>query len=58
MARFAALLLALLAALPASVAFARDRLTIGIGQFPSDLHPTAGDSMAAKSYVLGLTSDP
>ena len=58
MARLAALLLALLAALPASVAHARDRLTIGIGQFPSDLHPTAGDSMAAKSYVLGLTQRP
>ena len=58
MTRLAALLLALLAALPASVAHARDRLTIGIGQFPSDLHPTAGNSMAAKSYVLGLTQRP
>jgi peptide/nickel transport system substrate-binding protein len=58
LARFAALLLALLAATQAPVAFARDHLTIGIGQFPSDLHPTAGDSMAAKSYVLGLTQRP
>ena len=37
-------------------ASARD-LTIGINQFPSNLHPNI-DSMAAKSYVLGLTQRP
>ena len=30
---------------------------IGISQFPSNLHPNI-DSMAAKSYVLGLTQRP
>lgn len=35
---------------------ARD-LGIGITQFPSNLHPNI-DSMAAKSYVLGLTHRP
>ena len=37
-------------------ASARD-LIIGINQFPSNLHPNI-DSMAAKSYVLGLTQRP
>ena len=41
--------------LPAA-ATARD-LTIGISQFPSNLNPNI-DSMAAKSYVLGLTQRP
>jgi peptide/nickel transport system substrate-binding protein len=48
-----ALALALLAAAPAA---ARD-LVIGITQFPSTLHPNI-DSMAAKSFVLGLTHRP
>ncbi|MGF1562390.1 MAG: peptide ABC transporter substrate-binding protein [Geminicoccaceae bacterium] len=38
-------------------ALARDRLTIGITQFPSTLHPSI-DSMAAKSYVLGFARRP
>jgi peptide/nickel transport system substrate-binding protein len=41
----------------AAAAAQRDRLTIGLGQFPSNLHPNI-DSMAAKSYVLGLTQRP
>lgn len=45
-----------LAALAAGPLAARD-LTIGITQFPSNLHPSI-DSMAAKSYVLGLTHRP
>jgi peptide/nickel transport system substrate-binding protein len=40
----------------AGTASARD-LVIGINQFPSNLHPNV-DSMAAKSYVLGLTQRP
>ena len=54
-----AALAAVLAALSAGPAGAteRDRLTIGLGQFPSNLHPNI-DSMAAKSYVLGLTQRP
>ena len=39
-----------------SLASARD-LVIGINQFPSNLHPNI-DSMASKSYVLGLTQRP
>ena len=39
-----------------SPASARD-LVIGINQFPSNLHPDI-DSMASKSYVLGLTQRP
>ncbi|MDX6750817.1 peptide ABC transporter substrate-binding protein [Geminicoccaceae bacterium 1502E] len=35
----------------------RRNLAIGISQFPSNLHPNI-DSMAAKSYVLGLTHRP
>ena len=42
--------------LGASPASARD-LVIGINQFPSNLHPDI-DSMASKSYVLGLTQRP
>ena len=38
------------------LASARD-LVIGINQFPSNLHPNI-DSMASKSYVLGLTQRP
>ena len=49
------LVLALISlALPAS---ARDRLVIGITQFPSTFHPNI-DSMAAKSYIHGLTHRP
>lgn len=36
---------------------ARDRLVIGITQYPSTFHPNI-DSMLAKSYVLGLTRRP
>jgi len=36
---------------------ARERLTIGITQFPSTFHPNI-DSMLAKSYVLGKTRRP
>ena len=42
--------------LGSSLASARD-LVIGINQFPSNLHPNI-DSMASKSYVLGLTQRP
>jgi len=35
----------------------KDELVIGISQFPSTLHPNI-DSMAAKSYVLGMTQRP
>jgi peptide/nickel transport system substrate-binding protein len=45
-----------LLALLAGGALARD-LVIGVTQFPSTLHPSI-DSMAAKSYVLGLTLRP
>ena len=38
-------------------AAARDRLTIGISQFPATLHPNI-EAMAAKSYVHGLTQRP
>ena len=59
MARLPAALLLALATLAASHADAapRERLTIGISQFPSNLHPNI-DSMAAKSYVLGLSQRP
>jgi peptide/nickel transport system substrate-binding protein len=55
MRRLALALAALLIATAA--AQARERLTIGLGQFPSNLNPNI-DSMAAKSYVLGLTQRP
>jgi peptide/nickel transport system substrate-binding protein len=45
-----------LSAGPADAA-TRERLVVGLGQFPSNLHPNI-DSMAAKSYVLGLTQRP
>lgn len=35
----------------------RERLTVGLGQFPANLHPNI-ESMAAKNYVLGLTQRP
>ena len=38
-------------------AAARDRLTIGISQFPATLHPNI-EAMAAKSYVHGMTQRP
>ncbi len=38
-------------------AMARERLTIGITQYPSTLHPNI-DSMAAKFYVLGFMHRP
>jgi peptide/nickel transport system substrate-binding protein len=48
------LALLLLAGQPAA---AREELTIGMTQFPSTLHPNI-DSMAAKSYVLGMARRP
>lgn len=51
-----ALLSALSLALPAAAAERRE-LVIGISQFPSNLHPNI-DSMAAKSYVHGMTMRP
>ena len=50
------LAIAAMVLLLAGSAAARD-LSIGITQFPSTLHPSI-DSMAAKSYVLGLTLRP
>ncbi len=49
----------LLAALtiPVGTAAARDRLTIGIIQFPATLNPDI-DVMVAKNYVLGFTLRP
>jgi len=47
----------LLAALPNVSSEARERLVIGITQFPSTLHPSI-DSMAAKSYILGMVHRP
>ncbi len=40
-----------------SVTYAKERLTIGISQFPSTLHP-AFDSMLAKSYTIALARRP
>ncbi len=45
---------ALLLLAPAAAEAKRDRLTIGITQFPSSFHPLI-DSMLAKSYILGMT---
>jgi peptide/nickel transport system substrate-binding protein len=42
---------------PAESRAARDELVIGITQFPSTFHPNI-DSMAAKSYVLGMAQRP
>lgn len=36
---------------------ARERLVIGITQYPSTMHPSI-DSMAAKSYILGMVHRP
>ncbi len=62
MRRLLALVLTLAAVVATAVpgvarAEARDELVIGITQFPSTLHPNI-DSMAAKSYVLGMTQRP
>ena len=59
MVRLPALLLVLWLALLAgsSEAGARDRLTMGISQFPATLHPNI-EAMVAKAYVLGLTQRP
>lgn len=54
MPRLAAFLLGL--CLAATPGMARD-LTIGVSQFPSNLHPNI-DTMVTKSYVLGLTQRP
>jgi peptide/nickel transport system substrate-binding protein len=52
LAATAALLLA-----PADAAAARDKLVIGMTQYPATLNPNI-DSMMAKSYLLGLTQRP
>jgi len=59
MSRIVALaLFVLVAALAAAPpAAARDTLRIGVGQFPSTLHPSI-DSMLAKTYVHGMTLRP
>ena len=49
--------LVLAAMLSPPLAEARDRLVIGITQFPSTLNPLI-DSMLAKSYVLGMAQRP
>ncbi|MFZ1431316.1 MAG: peptide ABC transporter substrate-binding protein [Geminicoccaceae bacterium] len=54
MSRLAAFLLGL--SLATSPALARD-LTIGVSQFPANLHPNI-DTMVTKAYVLGLTQRP
>lgn len=54
---FFSLALLALACLVAAPADARERLTIGMTQYPSTLNPNI-DSMAAKSYVLGFTHRP
>ena len=51
------LLVALVMVSLAAFAQAREQLIIGITQFPSTLHPNI-DSMAAKSYVMGLAFRP
>ena len=40
-----------------STIVAKDKLVIGITQFPSTFHPNI-DSMAAKSYILAMTARP
>lgn len=47
----------LLGLLLVSPATAKDRLVIGISQYPSTLHPLI-DSMVAKSYLHGFTQRP
>lgn len=54
MPRLVAFLLGL--CLATTSALARD-LTIGVSQFPANLHPNI-DTMVTKSYVLGLTQRP
>jgi peptide/nickel transport system substrate-binding protein len=44
------------AALPARAA-GKDELVIGLSQFPSTFHPSI-DAMAAKSYILNMTTRP
>lgn len=57
---FKAILIALIvytsAGSPSTMA-AKDKLVIGITQFPSTFHPNI-DSMAAKSYILAMTARP
>ena len=57
---FKAILIALVvytsAGSPSTMA-AKDKLVIGITQFPSTFHPNI-DSMAAKSYILAMTARP
>ncbi|MFN4089804.1 MAG: peptide ABC transporter substrate-binding protein, partial [Alphaproteobacteria bacterium] len=53
----AVLSVAILVLSAASGAAARDRLVIGITQYPSTFHPNI-DSMLAKSYVLGMARRP
>src|SRR5918994_2201228 len=47
----------LVAGLPGGARAAKDELVIGITQFPSTFHPNI-DSMAAKSYILGMAQRP
>ncbi|MEZ5846208.1 MAG: peptide ABC transporter substrate-binding protein [Geminicoccaceae bacterium] len=54
---FATVLLAAGLAIAAGPVSARDRLVIGTTQYPSTFHPNI-DSMAAKSYIHGLTHRP
>lgn len=57
-ASLAALFMLALAGLPVPAdAASKERLVIGISQFPSTLHPSF-DSMLAKSYVAGMTRRP
>ena len=53
----AVMLLILVAGLPGTARAAKDELVIGITQFPSTFHPNI-DSMAAKSYILGMAQRP
>ena len=57
LAGLAGLALAILYVLGTSPAEARDKLVIGMTQYPSTLNPNI-DSMLAKSYLLGLTQRP
>ena len=57
MLRLTLIATALALLLPPAGAGARDRLVIGMTQFPSTLHPSI-DSMLAKSYVLGMARRP
>ena len=44
-------------ALPAAAQAPRERLTIGLAQYPSTFHPNI-EAMAAKSYILGFARRP